>query len=191
MSQIKKVYYAIDLAGNSLINAGFEAVTSLPTINLFLGRKVTLTTDGADYTYGTNSWNKTSNFDETSFNIHSTISGYFAGIVSINTTIGKQMFRTPTVFPTGASGSRITVDVAPTSSVALDIIHTPDNAAAVSVGTINFAANSLNGSVTIPADVTVAAFGVIKITTPSDLFGMEGLYFDLSGYSNLPKFNNA
>ena len=188
MSQTKKVYYHLDLSKNSFIRAGFEVVNTLPNADLFLGRKVILAGDGLDYTYGLTGWDKTSSFDITTQKIISSMSGYFSGPVSINVNIGKQMFRQATTFPSGIPGSRFTLETAPTSLTAFDVVHTPDGGADVSVGTINFPSGALVGSITFATTLIVATNGMIKIVAPTDTFGMEGFYFDLKGHSLLPVY---
>ncbi|MFV0501731.1 MAG: hypothetical protein ACK5MH_09105 [Bacteroidales bacterium] len=53
LSQIKQ--WMLDVGGNNLRNAGFEVVTSLPTTNNFVGRRVTY--QGGHYIWSGSIWN--------------------------------------------------------------------------------------------------------------------------------------
>ena len=77
--------------------------------------------------------------------------------------------------PLNASGSKFTVQTAPTANVALTVNH--NNSA---VGSITFSANSTTGTASMTATSFVAGDELI-IYTPSDVHGAQSLAITFAG----------
>jgi hypothetical protein len=166
-----------------LISLGLSEVTTVErdALTPLVGDMLYNTDASEIQTYSGTDWKSTGNT-----RVENGIRAYILGGVPINSIVTFNKLSSEVILEIGAPKSKIHCLTAPTATTVIDIHKSlPPYTVSDLIGTLTWGAGQLTPSISLTTQQVLPVNTILKLTSPSDVFGMRDLYIDLIGHSAL------